>query len=598
MFSGIKPRFVLIYILLVLICMAIVGSVLTSRLETVQLQSVSENMRKTMDSVVASSDYILREDWKEVAPRIQNTLDGWRLSAGDFMYAIGDPDAPVILASTVNSKDLIRGTNALSNKDLAPELIVAAFEGKEGERIVLNPNTGLRTRHLAKPVLSGEGDVKGILYMTANLDGVYGVIEDTKMILTYATILGILITGALGLVVANSITGPIRDVTKKAREMAEGNYRQKVEVKSNDEIGRLASMFNYLTQELDETMRKMDIEKSKLDTIFNYMAEGVIAMDREGRLIHANPIARRILSLSEEEVAEGRIMDLSRINIQGINYYDKTSLKGESQTELKGSFYNLKYAPYKNERKENTGLIVVFQDITKEHNLDVMRKEFVANVSHELKTPITTIKSYTETLMDGDLPASARNRFLATIERESDRMVHLVRDLLFLSNMDYKNTKMERVELSVYEGVEHVLEGLEPMSREKHQKFYLEIPEDIRKIYADPHGVEQVLMNIVSNAIKYTPEFGKITIKAVNFANRVLVTVTDTGIGIPPKDMGRIFERFYRVEKGRSREMGGTGLGLAIAKEMMEAMDGKISLRSVLGEGTTVKLSFPAAEEV
>ncbi|MDO5714227.1 MAG: ATP-binding protein [Tissierellia bacterium] len=594
MFSGIKSRFILIYILLVLICMAIVGSFLTNRLETVQLTSVTEEMNRTMDSMVASSDYMLQEDWATVKDRIQNTLDGWRLSADESMYVIINKETPIILGSTVNSRDLIEGKNALSNKDLAAELIVSAFSGKVEEKIVKNTNTDTRTKHLAKPVLSGEGDVKGILYMTTNLDGVYSVIEDTSMILTYATIIGILITGSLGIIIANSITGPIRDVTKKAREMAEGNYKQKVEVKSNDEIGRLASMFNYLTQELDETIGKMDIERSKLDTIFNYMAEGVIAMDRNGHLIHANPIARKILKIPEEDVTKGVKLDLSKINIDGINYYDYSSLKGESQAELNGNFYNVKYAPYKNDSHESTGLIVVFQDVTKEHNLDMMRREFVANVSHELKTPITTIKSYSETLMDEELPNEAKNRFLSIIERESDRMVRLVRDLLFLSNMDYKNTTVEREPLSVYEVVYHVLEGLEYMSEKKHHKLKMVIPDDIHRIYGDPHGVEQVLVNIISNAIKYTPPYGNITVEAKNFINRVIITIKDTGIGIPPKDMSRIFERFYRVEKGRSREMGGTGLGLSIAKEVMEAMDGKITIRSSLREGTEVVLSFPS----
>ena len=431
--------------------------------------------------------------------------------------------------------------------------------------------------------------------MVSDLSGLYGVVDDARVIMTYAMVVAMGITTILAYILARSITLPIRDVTRQAREMAEGNFNQKVEVKSNDEIGRLGSMFNYLTTELEETISRMDSERSKLDTMFRYMSEGIIAVDSMGRLVHMNPVAKEILDLADDAVGEA--FDMKRLNIEKINYYDVGSLTGLSQIEIKNKFYNIRYAPYKGESKQPQGIIAVLQDITEEHNLDVLRKDFVANVGHELKTPITTIKSYTETLMKASLNRDAQLRFLGIIDRESDRMTHLVTDLLQLSNMDAKRTNWEPVSMDAYEVVTAILESLQPMIKERHHKVYLDIPVDIRPFLADKHGAYQVITNILTNAFKYTTYAGKIEVIGRNYGSRVHIQIKDNGIGISRRDLERIYERFYRVEKGRSRAMGGSGLGLSIAKDIMENMGGRIRIKSELNVGTEVLLSFPMDQE-
>lgn len=597
MLSSFKARFIFIYLILILICMSIVGSFLINRLEESQMKTIETEMNETVDSMVASANYLKNRPWEKEDQALQNTLDGWRLSSSESMYVLSKDEVPKILAASVNSKEQIKGKNALAQRDLNPDIILNARKGQVAT-VILENNSHIPIRHLAKPVFSPDGQVQGIFYMQTSLEPVYGVIQDTKTLLTYATVLGLFITTILGFFIANSVTEPVREITSKAKEMAEGNFDQKVEVKSRDEIGQMASMFNYLTGELKETINKMDIERSKLDTIFHYMAEGVIAIDRKNNLIHINPIAKGILNL-EEDVYEGKVpMDLASLNLRDINYYAPSSLSGEAQLDRGNHFYNMKYAPYRNELGENSGLIVVFQDITKEHQLDEMRKEFVANVSHELKTPLTSIKSYTETLMDPDLNVPVRLRFLKVIEREADRMASLVRDLLQLSNIDNHSLNLQMENLDTYGLVDGVLEGLRPLLEEKHQRLFLNIAPDIASIFGDSHGIQRILNNIISNAIKYTEDGGDISIEAKNWGPRVQVQVKDTGLGIPAKDMDRIFERFYRVEKGRSRRMGGTGLGLSIAKELMESMGGRIDLSSTLGKGTTVTLLFKGGEKL
>ena len=594
MFNSIKYRFITIYFLLVLIVMSIIGTFIINRLESQQLQNVTENMNQTINSIVRTSSFMSNTNWQDEKKEISDTLREWRLPPDESLYAISLNKFPEIIASTTNRAELIDGTDALSNKALNSELILSALDGKSANAIVATNNSEHREKHIAMPIFSSNGDIKGILYMTHSLSGVYGVIDDAKVILTYATILALLITTLLGYFIANSITEPIRDLTEKASEMAKGNFDQKVNVKSDDEIGNLASMFNYLTTKLKSTITQMDLEKSKLDTIFNYMAEGVIAIDKDGYLIHANPIAREILDLDENSLYKKQ--DIEKLNIKNLNYSNTSSLQGESKIEIKNNFYKVKYAPYKKENNVNIGIIVVLQDITKEHNLDVLRKEFVANVSHELKTPITTIKTYTETILDSDeMDEGEVKYFLNVIDRENNRMARLVSDLLQLSNMDYHNYKFNNEEIDTFDLIYQTLESLNVLIREKNHKIDVDIPMDIKNIYADRHALEQVLINIVSNAVKYTENNGEIKISAKSNFFNVKIIVEDNGIGIPEEDLNRIFERFYRVEKGRSRAMGGTGLGLSIAKQMANAMGGDIKIESEFGKGTKVTLTFKAA---
>ena len=347
-------------------------------------------------------------------------------------------------------------------------------------------------------------------------------------------------------------------------------------------------------RELRESIEKMDLERSKLDTIFNYMAEGVIAIDRNNRLIHANSIAKKILNISEKDFY--RVINLKSINLNNIDYKNEESLRGEELTKIANSFYKIKYAPYKSDALINSGLIIVLQDVDKEHMLDIMRKEFVANVSHELKTPITTIKSYTETLLDSDLDKDSQRNFLKVIDRENSRMSRIVTDLLYLSNIDYNKDNVSLEAIDTYEFIAEAIESQSILIVQKNHKIELNIDMDIKDIYAERNGADQILTNIISNACKYTPENGKIVIDATNKDDLVEIKVADNGIGIPKEDLPRISERFYRVEKGRSRQMGGTGLGLSIASEMIKSFGGSLKIDSVFGEGTTVTLLFKASE--
>ena len=591
---SIKSRFILIYVVLVLISMFIASTFIIDRLENVQIETATTSMEKTMDTLATTTSAFFKDNNYKTLPQLDQTLKDWGISSEESAYIISSDEVPQIIASTKNisqedSKD------AYSFKYIEPKLVMDALKGKNREKIVDYKNEKAVEKHIARPILSADGKILAIIYMTRNLNSIYSVIEDSKVIITYATIISLITTSILGYFIANSITGPIRNLTKKAKAMAKGNFNQSVEVKSNDEIGELGLMFNFLTKELRETIEKMDLEKSKLNTIFNYMAEGVIAIDRNNKLIHANSIAKKILNISEKDF--NREINLKSINLYNIDYKNEETLKGEELTKISDTFYKIKYAPYKSDAFINSGLIIVLQDVNKEHMLDIMRKEFVANVSHELKTPITTIRSYTETLLDSDLDKFSQKKFLKVIDRENSRMSRIVTDLLSLSNIDYNRDNLHFVRFDTYEFIDEAIESQSLLITQKKHKIELDIDMDIKDIYADKNGADQILTNIISNACKYTPDFGKISISAKNLDDFVEIKVSDNGIGIPKDDLPRITERFYRVEKGRSREMGGTGLGLSIANEMIKSLGGNLKVESTFGKGTSITLLFKAGDE-
>ena len=599
MFSSIKWKFIVVYFLLVFIAMVIVGIFIIGKLESQQISNIVSNMEQSIETIIAASSDIAEDDWMEYQEEIQETLNEWRLGSNDTLYLIYENDGvPTIIASTSRRYTNIVGQNALSYKFLDTPLILKAYEGEKVNTTTKEIQEETPMSHVAYPVFTELGKVKGVFYMTSDLYNVYATVNESKTILTNATLIALSITVILGFIIASSITEPIRDVTKKAEKMAKGDFEQIVEVKSDDEIGQLANMFNYLTFKLRDTLQEMDLEKSKLDTIFNYMAEGVIAIDINGHIIHANPIAKDILHIEEGDIkSQGEedpsVFKLDEINIKDINYEDESTLEGDETLEKGSQVFKLKYAPFKNERNDIGGLIIVFQDITREHKLDNMRKEFVANVSHELKTPITTIKSYTETLMADDVNPETKSHFLNVIDNECDRMGRLVRDLLQLSNLDYKKTNWEKVEVSVSEFINNILSKVDFAFKNKNHELSIEIQDDLPNIVIDKDGIEQVILNIISNSIKYTEENGKVKIKVITSGDFISILVKDTGIGIPLEDQKRIFERFYRVEKGRSRDLGGTGLGLSIAKQIIEAHDGEIILDSQFEKGTSVEVKLP-----
>lgn len=402
----------------------------------------------------------------------------------------------------------------------------------------------------------------------------------------------------IGYILSKTITAPIVRLMHKARRIAAGDFDQVVEVKSRDEIGKLTNAFNHMARELKKTISEVSSEKNKIETILNYMTDGVIAFSQKGGVIHANPAAARMLGVSgvNENFNEFSVKYNMGLTLEDILYIESSSSK-ESSVKVNDRFIKVYFAAFTGEDKKVEGIIAVLHDVTEQQKLEGMRREFVANVSHELRTPITSIKSYTETLLDGALEdRETTERFLNVINSESDRMTRLVKDLLQLSRLDNMQMQWKVQEVSFVEIVKGVVEKMQIEAKNKNQLLECFVIGDIPKIQADRDRIEQVIVNIVINAIKYTPDGGKITVYIGEMFGQVYAKVADTGIGIPEADLPRIFERFYRVDKARSREMGGTGLGLAIAKEIVEAHGGSITVASEKDKGTEMTVKLPVAK--
>ena len=596
MFKSIRWKFITIYFLLVFIAMVIVSVFITQQFESQQMEQITKSMKDHINNIYDRTTTLQEDNWDELKDEIRYDISKVQLALNGSLYIINDENLEIV-GSYPN--DNYFGKSVIENKNINIALLIESSKGEMVEMVSSKKidEINRRVKHIAYPMFTNEGEVKGIIYFTVKLDDIDYTMSRINTILIRASLIALMFTVILGFFLAKSITGPINDVTIKAEKMAKGDFDQIVEVKSDDEIGQLANMFNYLTQKLKTTISEVYREKSKMETTFNYMADGVVTININGKIIYVNPIALDILKLTSEEIENKQYDEVvDGLNEKlSLNYIkEKEGWEGNEIIELNNGIYSAKYAPFKNDEDEIGGLIFVFQDITEQHKLENMRREFVANVSHELKTPITTIKSYTETLLDGAMEdEDLAVQFLNVVNSESDRMARIVSDLLQLSNLDYKKTKWNKEILSVDSLLREIYLKMNISAKERKQKLIFDIEEDVNDVIFDKDGLEQVVLNIISNAIKYTPNGGEIQVIASNQEDKVIISVKDNGMGIPEEDLGRIFERFYRVDKARSREFGGTGLGLSIAKQIIEDHNGQIIINSENNIGTEVILILP-----
>mgnify|MGYP005767247597 FL=1 len=417
-----------------------------------------------------------------------------------------------------------------------------------------------------------------------------------KVILGIFLLVFCIIMALVGFYTSRSIIAPINKLIKSAERIAKGEEIPEKEIMDNEktnEVDELVNAFALMTKELKQNLQVVNKQKKQIETILLHMTDGIIAFDVEGNVIHINPAAKKFLGLEEEknfeEVFKKTEID---VNLEKIIYLEEWT-SSEQKINLNDQYLKIIFAPFKNENNKPLGVMTVIQDITEHVNLDNMRKEFVADVSHELKTPITSIMGYTDTLLEGEYDKETQTRFLGVISSEARRMAKLVTDLLALSRYDTKKETAEKTEFDLGELVKQCQEKLALEIQKKEHKVECFVTANVPPVYADKDGIERVVLNILTNSIKYTPENGEIKIYVGFVYNDAYIKVIDNGIGIPEEDLSRIFERFYRVDKARSRELGGTGLGLSIAKEILDQNNGEIDIKSEVGKGTEVVIKIP-----
>jgi two-component system sensor histidine kinase VicK len=402
--------------------------------------------------------------------------------------------------------------------------------------------------------------------------------------------IALLLTAILGFLLANTLTRPITALTRQANNMAQGNLNQEIPVYGRDEIGQLTVTINDMAKELSHTLSTMESEKNKMQVVLYNMSDGVLAYDNQENLIHANAASVEMLNL-------GNLQKISERDVLSHLGFSNKEYNKESTIATGDKFISSIVTPYLNTQGQEEGIVVVIQDVTKLTKLDNMRKEFVANVSHELRTPLTTVKTYTETLLDGALEdLDVATDFLQVVHSETDRMTLLVQDLLELSRLDNHQMQLNLEIVDLNHLLLHTVRQNIVLAENKKQVIVFNPADQECLIEADENRINQVLTNIFSNSVKYSPDGAEISIRIEIGDKYFRVYMKDNGMGIPRNDLQRIFERFYRVDKARSRAMGGTGLGLAIVKEIMEAHGFRITAQSELGRGTTMILRFPKYE--
>lgn len=571
---------------LIVFCLVIaIGLYLNSRIESKYYQNFIDRLERGFDTWIAGNESIDAESLKEKLINNPSALLG---NLEYKTYTIIDKDSRIYYTND----GLLDNPESSLNSLLASDNFIQAMTGREDNKKILESYGGKSFFDYAKYV----GDY--LLYFRyykddwAEITGYFNNIIYTSLALSLA------IAFAAVYFLSGTITSPLVKLMQKAENIAGGDFGQTLEVKSNDEIGKLTHTFNYMANSLRNTLAEISSEKSKMEAILNYMTDGVIAFNMKGEIIHTNPASSRILGV------KGRIENFNEFCAHfGFDYflenvqYLQSKQPTEMNVQIGEKIIKAYFAVFTDEEKKPGGIIVVLQDITEQQRLENMRKEFVANVSHELRTPLTSIKSYCETLLEGMLDdRETAEKFLNVINSEADRMTRLVKDLLLLSRLDNQQAQWNFERISLVNLVKSVVERTEIEAALRRQKLECFVLGDIPEIEADYGRIEQVVLNLVGNAVKYTPDEGEITVYVGKIYNDVYIKVADNGIGIPESDLSRIFERFYRVDKARSREMGGTGLGLSIAKEIIEAHSGKISINSRLDAGTEVAVRLPVSQ--
>ncbi len=442
-----------------------------------------------------------------------------------------------------------------------------------------------------------------IVYITTII--LSGTIIDTDKIFSKNNIIVLviftIISYILSVIVSNKIVSPLKKIEKGMKVVSEGKLPDISRIKDSDEFPEyheLMDAYVSMLKVIKKNTFDLNSQQSKTEIILEHMADGVMAFSTTKEIVHMNKSAMRMLNITNEDESFDTICQRLKLNVDFSKVmYLPNYQSVEIKTELGELALSIVFAPFFSDELSPMGIIMIIRNITDSVQTDNVRKEFVANVSHELKTPLTSIRGYSETIMNGDLTYQEILRFSKVINQEANRMSRLVSDLLQLSKMDYNKVNWNKTTLNTVDILKNVCEKVRFEAEEKKHKLELICAENMPTIYADKDSVQQIIINILTNSIKYTPEGGLIRIYAGPIENRVYIKVIDNGIGIPQKDLGRLFERFYRVDKARSRKMGGTGLGLSIVKEMVDGNNGTINIDSKLNEGTEVTITFPTKKE-
>jgi two-component system phosphate regulon sensor histidine kinase PhoR len=509
----------------------------------------------------------------------------------DVRITVVKKDGTVLADSDVSETALL----AMEKHDSRPE-IKEALTKQFGQSRRYSTTLKSEMLYIAYPLISGKNPI-GVVRLAIRLKEIHLLHSKTNNILYLVSLIGFLIAILISLIVSSFIVKPIKEITNMAKDVARGSLSRRVFVTTGDEIQELAESINEMTYQLKDKIDQEIKERNSLNSILEGMVEGVMVTDSQGKLIMVNTALKRIFSLTQDTTGKTPIEVIRNSDLQ--TAFDRIQ-KGQESVKKEISLYGgekektlIVQVVALKRNEELQGAIGVFHDISELKRLENIRKDFVANVSHELKTPLSAIIGYSETLLHKDFSKEKEREksFLEIISNHAKRLANIVEDLLKISEIESGSHFVDINPIEMKDVLGRALKILENEIEKK--KLSLTIESTIPEFKSDEYILEQVLLNLLDNAVKYTPENGEIRVKVAAKDSFIQVDVSDTGIGIPSRDLSRIFERFYTVDKARSREMGGTGLGLSIVKNLIESIGGKVSVTSEVNKGSTFTFTFP-----
>ena len=598
-YQSIRFKIALVFVLILMLTLECVGAVFVRQLEHQNLNTFKQTIE--LPSYVDNSlvEQLSRSNTKKANKQINQILS-----------EVNNNNISEI--RVVDSKSIVRGTSNADNRSAigqktTDQAIKATLLNNRSHTENLYDNSN-HTRYYVNviPLVdNSNNNVVGAVYLRASLESVYSKINNITLVYLSAAMITIVLSLILAIIISQEITRPIEEMRKQTLRIARGDYSGQVKVLGNDELGQLAGAVNNLSVRVEEAQESSDSERRRLDSILSHMSDGVLATDRRGNVTIVNNMALQLLGVENEDDLIGK----SIIDVLDIRHdYTVRQLVNGEQREMiidmsnsgNNLILNAYFSPIQRESGFVSGLVCVLHDVTSQQKEERERKQFVSNVSHELRTPLTSVRSYVEALSDGAWQdKEIAPQFLKVVQDETDRMIRMINDLLSLSRMDAGTTKLNLEYVNINELFNYILDRFDMIIKKeedpKKKKHTIERYFTKKDLWVeiDTDKFTQVIDNIMNNAIKYSPDGGVITTRLLETHNHVILSISDQGLGIPRKDLGRIFDRFFRVDKARSRKQGGTGLGLAISKEVINMLGGQIWVDSVEGKGSTFYISLP-----
>jgi two-component system phosphate regulon sensor histidine kinase PhoR len=585
MFKSYRWKLSLAYILIITLILALLGSIIYANFKDYYLKNLEERLTREAFLVADMTQFLNSDD--DIARSYQNICD---IAAKDSATRVTIIDGNGLVWG--DSSAQLENMDSHSNR---PE-VYKALHGEVGVQTRFSDTVQMNMLYVAVPLDNQE--IKGAVRMAMPLTELQAVYDRILSMVLMAILISGLIALILSYFLAKFISRPLQVITEAVEDMASGNLKRRISYNSTDEMGILSQAFNEMGQHFERSMNEISEVKNRLEALLNNTVNGIVMIGDQGRITYANPVAISLLNMGNDYTGRNHVEIISVYELLEMIHAAKISLKPVQKNivlyTLGTKTIEVNVVPIKNEKIACQDILIVLNDITEIKRLETVRKEFVANVSHELKTPVASISGFAETLLDeaGENPENVAE-FTRIIYDESQRLSRLISRLLELSKLESDETKLNIEPININQLLRETVEIMRKTSKLRNIDILFDEQENIPIVNSDGDLINQIIMNFLDNAVKYSADESQIEVKLEELRDQVKISVKDYGIGIPEKEIPRIFERFFRVDKDRSRKTGGSGLGLSIVKHLAENLGGQVAVESKEGQGSTFSLSLP-----